>query len=46
VTFGTHEKPGMTLVKTVPGRFAGTAMVFKSPDLHLNMRKATDRVSE
>ena len=46
VTFGTHEKPGMTLVKTVPGRFAGTAMVFKSPDPHLNMRKATDRVSE
>jgi hypothetical protein len=29
VTFGTHEQPGMTLVKTVPGRFAGAAMVFK-----------------
>ena len=28
-TFGTHRRDGMTLVKTVPGRFAGEAMVFR-----------------
>ena len=32
VTFGNHEQPGMTLVKTVPGQFAGAAMVFKGPE--------------
>ena len=32
VTFGDHERRGMALVKTVPGQFAGTAMVFKEPD--------------
>jgi len=29
VTFGTHPRPGLTLLKVVPGRFAGTVMVFK-----------------
>ena len=29
VTFGDRERVGMTLVKTVPGRLAGAAMVFK-----------------
>jgi hypothetical protein len=29
VTFGDREKAGLTLVKTVPGQFAGAAKVFK-----------------
>ena len=29
VTFGARGRDGMTLVKTVPGRFAGAAMAFR-----------------
>ena len=32
VTFGGHEQPGMILVKSVPGRFAGAALVFRESE--------------
>jgi hypothetical protein len=29
VTFGGHQRPGMVLLRSVPGRFAGTALVYR-----------------
>ena len=46
VTFGTHEQPGRTLVQTVPGRFAGAAMVFKESEFPVNHRSTREPAKE